>query len=459
MYLDFYRLKQAPFHITPDPHFLFLSPGHKAALGAMIYGIDARQGFVAITGEVGLGKTTIVRAYLERVDTRQLRTICIFNANIAFPELLQVIAQEFGLTCPADDPFSLVNQLHTVLINEYQQGRNVALLIDEAQNMPIETLEHLRMLSNLETATQKLLQIVLIGQPELDHKLNRHELRQLKQRIVLHVTIAPLTAEQSWAYVYHRLERASLSDEPIFTKQALKMLIKAAKGTPRVLNTLCSNALIAGFGYQQKPVTHKVAREVIADFQGQGQVVSHRRRLVYVAMAILLAGLFWFSPYRELLLAKVKGLDAFSTLLLRHSVAHRDAVPASRPVAAPRSDSSLPLEAAPSMPLTTATPPAQEQVSSGQPESVLSVEEELENRELPTPEAEAEAPPPPPAAFPRVVSLQKGDSISKMALEMYGFINPALMERIRHHNPHIKNIDRVTVGEEILLPAFPAVHE
>src|ERR671919_2347991 len=112
MYLDFYRLKQAPFHITPDPHFLFLSPSHKAALGAMIYGIDARQGFVAITGEVGLGKTTIVRAYLERVDTRQLRTICIFNANIAFPELLQMIAQEFGLTCPADDPFSLVNQLH-----------------------------------------------------------------------------------------------------------------------------------------------------------------------------------------------------------------------------------------------------------------------------------------------------------------------------------------------------------
>jgi general secretion pathway protein A len=459
MYLDFYRLKQAPFHITPDPHFLFLSPSHKAALGTMIYGIDARQGFVAVTGEVGLGKTTIVRAYLERVDTRQLRTICIFNANITFPDLLQVIAQEFGLPCPADDPFSLVNQLHKVLINEYQQGRNVALLIDEAQNMPIETLEHLRMLSNLETATQKLLQIVLIGQPELDHKLNRHELRQLKQRIVLHVTIAPLTEEQSWAYVYHRLERASLSDEPIFTKQALKMLIKAAKGTPRVLNTLCSNALITGFGYQQKPVTHKVAREVIADLQGQGQVLSPRRRLVYVAVAILLAGLFWLSPYRDLVLAKVKGFDAFSALLLRHSVTHREAVPASRPVAAPRSDSNLPLEAAPSMPLTTATPPAQEQVSGGQPESVLSVEEELENGELPTPEAGADAPPPPPAAFPRVVSLQKGDSISKMALEMYGFINPALMERIRHHNPHIKNINRVTVGEEILLPAFPAVHE
>jgi hypothetical protein len=257
--------------------------------------------------------------------------------------------------------------------------------------------------------------------------------------------------------VYHRLERARLSDEPIFTKQALKMLIKAAKGTPRVLNTMCSNALITGFGYQQKPVPDKVAREVIADFQGQGQVLSHRRQLVYVAVAMLLAGLFWFSPYRELVWAKVKGFDAFSALFLRHSSAHRDAVPVSRPATTPRRDSHLPLEAVPSVLPTTATPPAQEHVDGGQPEGVLNIEE-LENRELPI-EAGADVSPPPPSAFPRVVLLQKGDSISKMALEMYGFINPALMERIRHHNPHIKNIDRVAIGEEILFPALPAAHE
>jgi hypothetical protein len=298
---------------------------------------------------------------------------------------------------------------------------------------------------------------VLIGQPELAHKLNRHELRQLKQRIVIHVTIAPLTEEQSWAYVYHRLDRATLSDEPIFTKPALKMLIKAAQGTPRVLNTLCSNALITGFGYQQKPVTDKVAREVIADFQGQGQIVSHRRRLVYVAVAVLLAGLLWFSPYRELILAKVKGFDAFSTLLLGHGPAHRDALPVSRPVAAPHRDSHLPLDAAPSVLRTTATPAAQEYGDGGQPEGVPHVAE-LESRELAS-AAGTDVSPPPPAAFPRVVSLQQGDSISKMALEMYGFINPALMERIRHHNPHIKNIDRVAVGAEVLLPALPAAHE
>jgi hypothetical protein len=235
------------------------------------------------------------------------------------------------------------------------------------------------------------------------------------------------------------------------------MLIKAAKGTPRVLNTLCSNALITGFGYQQKPVPDKVAREVIADFQGQGQVLSHRRRLVYVAVAMLLAGLFWFSPYRELVLAKVKGFDAFSALFLRHSSAHRDAVSVSRPATTSRRDSHLPLEAVPSVLPTTATPPVQEHVDGGQPEGVLNIEE-LENREL-TIEAGADVSPPPPSAFPRVVLLQKGDSISKMALEMYGFINPTLMERIRHHNPHIKNIDRVAIGEEILFPALPAAQE
>ena len=166
MYLTFYRLNQAPFHITPDPAFLFLSSSHKAALGSIIYGIEERQGFVAITGEVGLGKSTILRSYLERVDPKQLRTIYIFNANVSFKNLLVAIYGEFGREFTTDDLFEMVNQLHQALIDEYQRGRNVALIIDEAQNMPIETLENLLMLSNLETATQKLVQIVMICQPE-----------------------------------------------------------------------------------------------------------------------------------------------------------------------------------------------------------------------------------------------------------------------------------------------------
>jgi general secretion pathway protein A len=263
MYLDFYHIEKAPFHITPDPEFLFLSPSHKAALGSIIYGIEERQGFVAISGEVGLGKTTILRSYLERVDQRQLRTIYIFNANVSFRGLLKAIFAEFGLDYETEDLFEMVNHLHQVLIEEYQQGRNVALIIDEAQNMPVETLENLRMLSNLETSTEKLVQIILIGQPEFDQKLNLNELRQLKQRVVIRSTIEPLTPEESMAYIQHRLEKVAMTDRPLFTKGAFKHIVEHAKGTPRVLNILCTNALIAGFGYRQKPITAKTVKEVI----------------------------------------------------------------------------------------------------------------------------------------------------------------------------------------------------
>ncbi len=200
MYLDFYGLSKAPFQITPDPEFLFLSPSHKVALGAIIYGIEDRQGFVTITGEVGLGKTTILRSYLERVDPQQLRTICIFNANTSFEGLLKTIYAESDLEYTSEALFDTVKQLHQTLIQEYRQGRNVALIIDEAQNMPLEALENLRLLSNLGTATEKLLQTVLVGQPELEHLLNSNELRQLKQRLVIHETIEPLTTKESLAY-------------------------------------------------------------------------------------------------------------------------------------------------------------------------------------------------------------------------------------------------------------------
>jgi len=269
MYLDFYLLKKAPFHITPDPEFLFLSPSHKAALGALVYGIEERQGFVALLGEVGLGKTTILRSYLERVDQSQLKPIYLLHANLSFRDLLHTLCQEFGLEETTEHVAETVNHLHQVLIEEYKQGRNVALLVDEAQHMPIETLEHLRMLSNLETSTQKLLQIILVGQPEFEAKLNAHALRQLKQRLVIRATIAPLTAAESRDYILYRLAKVSTVDEPIFTRGALQAIIHQAQGTPRVLNILCTNALIQGFGYGQRRITAKIAKEVIAEYTGK----------------------------------------------------------------------------------------------------------------------------------------------------------------------------------------------
>ncbi|MBA3612543.1 MAG: AAA family ATPase, partial [Nitrospirales bacterium] len=172
MYLAFYGLKKEPFHTTPDPNFLYLSPSHKEAMGAIIYGIERRKGFVAIYGEVGVGKTTIIRAYLEKTSDRKQKTVYILNPVLSFHGLLTDIFRSLDLTPSHDDSAEMVNQLQEALIQEFRSDSTVVLVIDEAQNMPVKTLEQLRLLSNLETSTDKLLQIVLIGQPELTTLLN-----------------------------------------------------------------------------------------------------------------------------------------------------------------------------------------------------------------------------------------------------------------------------------------------
>src|SRR5512145_1792034 len=177
MYLNFYKLKKQPFHITPDPEFLYLSPSHKEAMSAIIYGISQRKGFVAIVGAVGSGKTTILRSYLEKTEKKHLKLIYVFNARLTFKELLQTIYQELGLPVGETGVLGMINRLNEILIEEYKQGNTVVLIVDEAQNMPIDTLENLRMLSNLETSKDKLIQIVLVGQPEFETTLNLDRLR------------------------------------------------------------------------------------------------------------------------------------------------------------------------------------------------------------------------------------------------------------------------------------------
>src|SRR5262249_22015649 len=329
MYLEFYSLKKAPFHITPDPEFLFLSPSHKAALGALVYGIEERQGFVALVGEVGLGKTTILRSYLERVDQSQLKTIYIFHANVSFSDLLKTICREFGLEVTTEDVFDTVNHLHQVLIEEYKQGRNVALIVDEAQHMPIETLEHLRMLSNLETSTQKLIQIVLVGQPEFEDKLNEYALRQLKQRLVIRATISPLTDKESLEYIAHRLAKVRLTDAPIFTRGALREIIKHAKGTPRVLNALCSSALIQGFGERQQHISARIAKRVFIIYRGGRSRGGWRIGMGLTGATTLLRAFFLSSPYAQITWPKIgfKGLLKAPPANITQSVASRSSTP------------------------------------------------------------------------------------------------------------------------------------
>jgi general secretion pathway protein A len=441
MYLNYYGLKKAPFHITPDPEFLFLSPSHKAALGALIYGIEERQGFVALVGEVGLGKTTILRSYLDRVDRNQLKTIYIFNANVTFGDLLKTIYREVGREMETEDLYEAVNQLHQILVEEYQRDRNVALIVDEAQHMPVETLENLRMLSNLETSTQKLIQVVLVGQPELEAKLMLHELRQLHQRIVIRATIEPLTYEESLAYVQHRIDKVAIGERQLFAKGALQAIIKEARGTPRVLNILCTNALISGFGHQVPRVTAKIAKEVIAAHASQSKPLptfSWKPWLMLPVGAALLAALVWFSLLSPTVSAKLfPDLVGLPTLFSRPDdvVSH----PASSGIASPQvKPAGTP---PPPQSESSALPSVQEPAPPVVPElpRTVALERRQESPEVPQP-------------FAIMRTIKQGDRLSKLAAEIYGVATPEVYEWIKQHNTHVQNIHRLEVGTTITFP-------
>jgi general secretion pathway protein A len=319
MYLNYYNLNKEPFHITPDPEFLYLSPSHKEAMAGIIYGIEQKKGFVAIIGAVGVGKTTILRFYLDNADKQRMKIIYVLNARLTFTGLLKTIYEELELPIETDDTMEMVNKLYHVLIDEYNQGDTVLLVIDEAQNMPIETLEDIRMLSNLETTKDKLIQIVLLGQPEFEENLNMSRLRQLKQRIAIRSTILPLTRDESLDYIKHRTLKAGGHVNTIFTKQALREIVKKAQGIPRVINILCDNALISGFGYQQKPVEARVVKEVIADIDGKKKQRFSKWQIALGFSTILLL----FSMFAALYYSNLSSLNFSGKELSEKSVSQR----------------------------------------------------------------------------------------------------------------------------------------
>ena len=277
MYSRFYGFTTEPFQNTPDLDFLFLSPNHKEALACLEYGIQQRKGFIAVTGEAGVGKTIILRSYLTKVDAQKQKTIYVLNPKLTFDSLLTTILKELSAEPVAGIAAQKLNQLHEVLIAEYRNDHTVVLIIDEAQHIPIETLESIRMLSNMETATEKLIQIVLVGQPELDALLNRSELRHVRERIALRARIAPLTKTESEEYIDHRLNLVSREPRSVFSKQALDRIVKSANGIPRRLNILCDAVLITGFGYRHAIISGGIAKEAIAVFNGSHRSQPARR--------------------------------------------------------------------------------------------------------------------------------------------------------------------------------------
>jgi general secretion pathway protein A len=276
MYQQFFGFEVMPFNITPDPHFLYLSPTHQDALAHLRYGLAQKAGFIVLTGEVGCGKTTLCRAFLDEIEPTRVETALILNPRLTERELLAAILRELGELPEYDTraPLSLDNadltgRLNSVLLRRIHAGKDIVLLIDEAQNLSFEVMEQLRLLSNLETSKQKLLQIILIGQPELKVRLAEKRLRQLRQRILVFYELRPLNFSQTCAYIHHRLALsggyAPGRSAARFTSAALRCIYRRSRGIPRLVNILCDKALLSAFIRDSQEVNWHDARRAAKD--------------------------------------------------------------------------------------------------------------------------------------------------------------------------------------------------
>ncbi len=312
MYESFYGLKEKPFSLTPDPRYLFLSEKHKEAFAHLLFGIKNRMGFIMVTGEIGTGKTTICRALLSQLDP-DTELAFIFNPCLNPVELLKRILTEFGVQTQADTLLDLTDQLNEFLLSKSRQQKNCVLVIDEAQNLTPSVLEQVRLLSNLETETEKLLQIVLIGQPELLDRLKLHELRQLNQRITARYHLNPLDEQETKQYIAYRIHIAGGKKRVQFTPKALKLIYKHSKGIPRLINSICDRSLLVGYTREKQVIDHHIIKQAIKELEGQiresqstPKKIGNWKKFVpgpalIIGVALILIALrIWFIPLDEM---------------------------------------------------------------------------------------------------------------------------------------------------------------
>ena len=267
-YLQYYGLTEAPFTISPNPRFLYLSAKHHEALNHLLYGIRERKGFVQLTGEVGAGKTTLCRALLEQLPCEQFSTALILNPVLQPDQMMAAIVTEFGLDVRNKDRFQIMQILNHFLLEEMAKGRDVVLIIDEAQNLTNDLLEQIRLISNLELDDRKLLQIVLMGQPELRDRLNEHSLRQLRQRITVRYHLRPLRFNELKDYIRHRLHVSGANGSPYFSLAALWRIFNYSNGIPRLVNAVCDKCLLAGFVRQRAEISFSLANMAVRELEG-----------------------------------------------------------------------------------------------------------------------------------------------------------------------------------------------
>ncbi|MEE8553855.1 MAG: AAA family ATPase, partial [Desulfobacterales bacterium] len=300
MYKDFFGFKERPFNLVPDPVYLFLSKSHEEAMAHLTYAMIQGDGFVEITGEVGTGKTTLCRAFLENLD-KNAKAAYIFNPKLNSIQLIKAINDEFGISSEADNTKGLIDTLNFFLIEKKAEGKNILLIIDEAQNLTNEVMEQLRLLSNLETTRHKLLQIILVGQTELGEKLDSHVLRQLAQRITLSCKLIPLSYKEVREYIQHRINIASGKPGIKFARIAYWAIYRYSRGIPRLINIVCDRALLTAFGLDQQRITGNIVRSSIRELTSRSGVRRYsllKKKKAMLFLSVLFITLLMIIFYR-----------------------------------------------------------------------------------------------------------------------------------------------------------------
>jgi general secretion pathway protein A len=446
MYESFFGFKEKPFNTTPDPRFLYLSNKHKEALAQLIYAIKERKGFVVLSGDVGTGKTTVIRALLEQLDPIS-QVAYIFSTNLTVMDLLRVVCQDFGLHVYGDSKIDYVTRLLDFLLRSYQEGKTSTLIIDEAQNLDVSLFEEIRMLTNLETSNQKLLQVFLVGQPELNDHLDRDELWQLKQRISTRYHLFPLDRPETEEYIRTRMAIAGATRLDCFTEGAIKKIYKYSGGVPRLINNICDNALLVGFALEAPLVDEKIVKECVTDLKLKPVSRWQKKRgkwlgkdyakptLAYAALIIILIGLLGqgivFFHFRNQLRTlfqgnkqigakeaspvhverKGEGKEEIETVISSPPYFRSDAVAETKP-----------LRRSEGMPMSEYGAPAIPQGS-----------DDSGNRFT-------------------IAIAREGDTLREILLREFGRVDKHLLEGVRDLNPQIEDLDRINVNQEIRLP-------